>query len=110
MVMVCRNLSIVAAVENQFLEESGLQTGVFGTLILRELLSERNLCQRTRRTSGMNLLKSTLQFLQSEDGTTAVEYAVLLAMILIAIVFGVTSAGGGVSGWWGNIKTEIEAY
>ncbi len=108
--MVCAILSIVSTIENQFLEESRLLMGVFGTLILHDLRSEKSLCQRTRRTAGMNLFKSTLQFFRSEEGTTAVEYAVLLAMILIAIVFGVTSAGGGVSGWWGNIKSEIEAY
>lgn len=58
----------------------------------------------------MKALKTIRRFLFSESGTTAVEYAVLLAMILIAIIVGVTSAGGGVSNWWGNIKTKVEAY
>ena len=58
----------------------------------------------------MQVLKKIRRFLTAEDGTTAVEYAVLLAMILIAIIIGVTSAGGGVSNWWGNIKTKVESY
>lgn len=58
----------------------------------------------------MKALKTFRQFLASEDATTAVEYAVLLAMILLAIIVGVTSAGGGVSNWWGNIKTKVESY
>jgi len=58
----------------------------------------------------MNNLKKVRRFLDAEDGTTAVEYAVLLAMILVAVVAGVTSAGGGVSAWWGNIRTQVEAY
>lgn len=58
----------------------------------------------------MSVLKTARRFILSEDATTAVEYAVLLAMILIAIIVGVTSAGGGVSAWWGNIKTKVEAY
>ncbi len=58
----------------------------------------------------MKTLKKVRCFLDAEDGTTAVEYAVLLAMILVAIIVGVTSAGGGVSGWWGNIRTKVEAY
>jgi pilus assembly protein Flp/PilA len=58
----------------------------------------------------MQALKKIRRFLTAEEGTTAVEYAVLLAMILIAIIIGVTSAGGGVSNWWGNIKTKIESY
>ena len=58
----------------------------------------------------MQTLKIIRRFLTAEEGTTAVEYAVLLAMILIAIIVGVTSAGGGVSSWWGNIRTKVEAY
>jgi pilus assembly protein Flp/PilA len=58
----------------------------------------------------MRLLSAIKRFLNSDDGTTAVEYAVLLAMILIALVIGVTSAGGGVSTWWTNIKTKVTAY
>ena len=58
----------------------------------------------------MQTLKTIRRFLTAEEGTTAVEYAVLLAMILIAIIVGVTSAGGGVSSWWGNIRTKVEAY
>lgn len=52
--------------------------------------------------------KSIHRFLSAEGGTTAVEYAVLLTMILVAILIGVTSAGGGVSGWWGNISRDME--
>lgn len=50
------------------------------------------------------------RFLLDEDATTAVEYAVMLALILVAIIAGVTSAGGGVGSWWGNIKTKVESY
>ena len=50
------------------------------------------------------------QFLLDDDATTAVEYAVLLALILVAIIAGVTSAGGGVGNWWGNIRTKVESY
>jgi pilus assembly protein Flp/PilA len=58
----------------------------------------------------MRSLTAIKRFLNSDDATTAVEYAVLLAMILIALVIGVTSAGGGVSSWWTNIKTKVTSY
>jgi pilus assembly protein Flp/PilA len=58
----------------------------------------------------MKLYKSIRQFIASEEATTAVEYAVLLAMILVAIIIGVTQAGGGVSAWWGNIRTDLDSY
>ena len=58
----------------------------------------------------MRYLSAIKRFLLSDDATTAVEYAVLLAMILVAVIIGVTSAGGGVSTWWTNIKTKVTSY
>ncbi len=55
----------------------------------------------------MAILKAIRQFLKSDDATTAVEYAVMLALILAAIILGVTNVGGGAGGWWGNIRTKI---
>lgn len=58
----------------------------------------------------MKTRKSIHCFLNAEDGTTAVEYAVLLAMMLVAILFGVTSTGGGVSAKWSIIKMRHGAH
>lgn len=58
----------------------------------------------------MRVVSRIKKFLLSDDATTAVEYAVLLAMILIAIIIGVTSAGGGVSGWWTDISDKVSSY
>ena len=64
---------------------------------------------RMKRASRMKTRKSIHCFLNAEDGTTAVEYSVLLAMMLVAIIFGVTSTGGGVSAKWSIIKTNMES-
>lgn len=80
------------------------------TIVLFELGFSNRFLHLLRRAKVMKALRTIRQFLLSESGTTAVEYAVLLAMILIAIIIGVTSAGGGVSSWWGNIRTKVEAY
>ena len=53
-----------------------------------------------------NFLKS---FLADETGTTAVEYCVMVAMILLAVILGIYATGGGVLGWWTNINTELDA-
>ncbi len=55
-------------------------------------------------------MRPITRFFRDEDATTAVEYAVMLALILVAIIAGVTSAGGGVGSWWGKIKTKVESY
>jgi pilus assembly protein Flp/PilA len=51
-----------------------------------------------------------VRFLLDDEATTAVEYAVMLALILVAIIAGLTSAGGGVGTWWGNIRTKVTSY
>lgn len=40
------------------------------------------------------------RFLQSEDAATAAEYAVLLALILLALIGAVTTVGNSTSGLW----------
>lgn len=48
-------------------------------------------------------------FLFEEDGTTAVEYCVMLALLLLTLIVGLASTSGGVSDWWNNINTELNA-
>jgi len=55
----------------------------------------------------MRVISAIKKFIRIDDATTAVEYAVMLAMILVAIIIGVTTAGGGVSAWWTNIQNDI---
>jgi pilus assembly protein Flp/PilA len=44
------------------------------------------------------------QFLVSEDGPTAVEYAVMLALILVACIVIVTSLGQSASGTFSTVN------
>lgn len=48
-------------------------------------------------------------FLVSEDGPTAVEYAVMLALILVACITAVTSLGTTVTSTFSNIDTKVGA-
>ena len=52
-------------------------------------------------------------FLISDDGPTAVEYAVLLALIVVAAIAAIQSLGGGVQGRWeqnaNNIMSSMDA-
>jgi pilus assembly protein Flp/PilA len=48
-----------------------------------------------------------LRFLRAEDGPTAVEYAVLLALILASIMIAIGAVGTQTGGMWGNIETEL---
>jgi pilus assembly protein Flp/PilA len=41
-----------------------------------------------------NLSQWAVQFLKSEDGPTAVEYAVMLALIIVVCITAITTLGG----------------
>ncbi len=53
----------------------------------------------------MNLLK---RFLRDESGLELVEYAVMTALIVAALVTAITVLSGSISGRFGEVKTTID--
>ena len=53
----------------------------------------------------MNLIKS---FLIEEDGPTAVEYAVMLALIIVVCIIAVRAIGTSASSTFYNVATNIQ--
>lgn len=49
------------------------------------------------------------QFLAGEEAATAVEYAVMLAMIIMAVLAGVGAVGGQNANMWSGIKGSLNA-
>ncbi|MDA0835364.1 MAG: Flp family type IVb pilin [Planctomycetota bacterium] len=47
--------------------------------------------------------------LNEESGPTAVEYAVMLALILMSVITAVSAVGSGSGGMWGNVDTQLDA-
>ncbi|MEM7316431.1 MAG: Flp family type IVb pilin [Planctomycetota bacterium] len=47
------------------------------------------------------------RLLSEEEGATAVEYAVILALILMAIIAGISTVGGGTLDLWQNNSDQI---
>ncbi len=54
-------------------------------------------------------MKKIKFFLQSEDAATAVEYAVMLALILVSIIGAISSVGAGTGGMWSNVEAQTSA-
>ena len=52
-------------------------------------------------------LHSVRQFLKSEDGPTAVEYAVMLALIVIVALTAIQTVGTRVSSTFNNIASKL---
>jgi len=51
----------------------------------------------------------TKRFVKSEDGPTAVEYAVMLALILVACITIVTTLGTSVSGTFSTVNGSMSS-
>lgn len=54
-------------------------------------------------------MKWVISLLREEEASTAVEYAVMLALILAAIIASITTVGQGSGGMWGGNKAAFEA-
>ena len=53
--------------------------------------------------------KRVRRFLKSEDGPTAVEYAVMLALILVAVITIVGTLGTSISSTFNAVNTKVTA-
>lgn len=56
----------------------------------------------------MSVFRLLRNLIRDDEGTTAVEYAVMLAMILVAVMGAVTMLGTEAGGWWGGIDTSLQ--
>ncbi len=54
-----------------------------------------------------NFVNKVDRFLKSEDGPTAVEYAVMLALIVVVCLTAVTSIGSNAQSTFNNVATEL---
>ena len=53
------------------------------------------------------IARSARHFLQSEDGPTAVEYAVMLALIIVVCIGAITTIGQNANGVFGTVGTAV---
>jgi Flp pilus assembly pilin Flp len=50
-----------------------------------------------------------LRLLRDDQASTAVEYAVMLALILMVIIGSIVSVGQGTGGLWGSSSSAMQA-
>jgi pilus assembly protein Flp/PilA len=54
-----------------------------------------------------HLQKCVVRFHTQEDGPTAVEYAVMLALIIVVCIAAITTLGNNANGTFGSVGTTI---
>ena len=59
----------------------------------------------------MNAIRTTWRMLlRDERGATAIEYGLIAALIVIAMMGALSSLGGGVGGMWSDLGTTVSTY
>ena len=59
----------------------------------------------------MNAIRTILRKLRADQrGATAIEYGLIAALIVIAMMAGLQSMGGGVGGMWGKLGNSANTY
>ncbi len=56
-----------------------------------------------------NLSQWLVNFLQREDGPTAVEYAVMLALIIVVCITAIATIGSNANGTFTFVSTKVSA-
>ncbi len=49
------------------------------------------------------------RLLADQGGATAIEYGLIAALIVVAIMGGLSSLGGGVGGLWTKLSSDVQA-
>ena len=58
----------------------------------------------------MDAIRTNLRRLRSDRrGATAIEYGLIAALIVVAMMGGLASLGGGAGGMWTKLKNQVEA-
>ena len=59
----------------------------------------------------MNAIRKLMRTLRADDrGATAVEYGLIAALIVVAMIGGLKSLGGGANGMWGKVSNIVQNY
>lgn len=57
----------------------------------------------------MNAIRNRLRTVCAEDrGATAVEYGLIAALIVVAMIGGLSTLGGGAGGMWGRVSNIVQ--
>ena len=52
--------------------------------------------------------KNLRRLLTDQSGATAIEYGLIAALIVIAMMGGLSAMGGGAGGMWSNISSAVQ--
>ena len=59
----------------------------------------------------MTAIRKYLRTLRaSERGATAIEYGLIAALIVVVMIGGLKTLGGGAGGMWGKVSNQVQTF
>lgn len=59
----------------------------------------------------MTAIRKCLRTLRADDrGATAIEYGLIAALIVVAMIGGLSALGGGAGGMWSRLSNTVQTY
>lgn len=55
------------------------------------------------------VIRTLARALRQQRGATAIEYGLILAFVVIAMIVGLTALAGATTSMWGNVDTKVSA-
>ena len=56
----------------------------------------------------MSAVRTFRRLRSDKRGATAIEYGLIASLIVISMMAGLSTLGGGANGMWGKIKNQVE--
>ena len=56
----------------------------------------------------MNAIRTNRRLRSDKRGATAIEYGLIAALIVVAMIGGLSKLGGGANGMWGKLSNEVQ--
>jgi len=61
-----------------------------------------------RKEGGVTAIRTTLRCLRADQrGATAIEYGLIAALIVISMLAGLSTLGGGAGGMWTSLSNKV---
>ena len=77
------------------------------TFLYLTRLSSRPGSVRIVDNRGLDMKRRLIKLIGNMRGATAIEYGLIVALIVIAIVISISTVGGGTHDIWGNMSNKV---
>jgi pilus assembly protein Flp/PilA len=62
-----------------------------------------------RKEDGVDAIRTFRRLRSDKRGATAIEYGLIAALIVVAMMAGLNTLGGGATGLWGKLEARVAA-